>query len=60
MFFKLGQLMAMALVHGGSKVGIMSRSVFNFLTGMKPIDILVDIEEIPETNIREVLHKVSL
>ncbi len=35
--------MAMALVHGGSAVHILSRPVFNYLTGMKPLDIIVDV-----------------
>lgn len=59
-FTKLGQLMAMALVHGGSAVEILSRSVFNFLSGMKPFDIIVDIDEIPEADVRDVLSKVSV
>ena len=51
--------MAMALVHGGSAVQIMSRSVFNYIAGMKPLDIIVDIDEIPEPDVRETLHRVS-
>ena len=50
--------MAMALVHGGSAVNIMSKSVFNFMTGMKPLDIIVDINEIPEQDVREIVTKV--
>lgn len=48
MFFKLGQLLAMAFVHGGSAVYVLSQSVFNFVCGMKPLDIVVSIDEIPE------------
>ncbi len=55
MFFRLGQLMAMALVHGGSAVRLFSGSVFNFFCGVKPLDIIVDVDEIPEANVRDVL-----
>ena len=51
--------MAMALVHGGSAVNILSHSIFNFINGMKPSNIVVDINEIPEADIREALNKVS-
>ena len=36
---------AMALVHGGSAVRLFSRSVFQYLKGIKPCDIVVDINE---------------
>ena len=49
----------MSLVHGGSAVRILSCSVYNFLTGMKPLDIIVDIDEIPDPGIKEILQKVS-
>jgi hypothetical protein len=50
--------MAMALVHGGGAVGVLSQSVFNFITGMKALDIVVDVGEIPEAVDRDVLAKV--
>lgn len=50
--------MAMALVHGGAAVHLMSPSVYNFLTGMKPSDIIVGLHEVPDTNVREMLQKV--
>ena len=43
--FQTWQLMAMALVHGGSAVRLFSRSVFQYLKGIKPCDIVVDINE---------------
>ena len=36
MYFCLGQLMAMAVILGGAAVRILSPSVFNYLSGMKP------------------------
>ncbi len=45
--------MAMALVHGGSAVHILSRSVFNYLAGMKPLDIIVDVNEVPDRDLTE-------
>ena len=50
--FKLGQLMAMA--HRGCAVQIMSRSAFNYLAGMKQMDIIVYIDEIPEPEVKEI------
>jgi len=41
--FQLGQLMAMALVHGGAAVHILLPSVFNYLSGMKPCEIIVGL-----------------
>ena len=35
-YFRLGQLMAMAVIHGGAAVRILSPLVFNYLSGMKP------------------------
>ena len=59
MFVRLGQLMAMALVHGGGAVGVLSRSVFNFISGMEAVDIVVDVDEVPEAVDRDVLTKVG-
>ena len=51
--------MAMALVHGGSAIQVLSRSVFNCLAGMKPLDIIVDIDEISEAAVRDILRIIS-
>lgn len=51
--------MAMALVHGGSAVHLLSPSVFNYLSGLKPCNIIVGIEEVPDDHIRMVLEKVK-
>ncbi len=48
----------MTLVHGGSAIGMLSPSVFNFLSGMNPGDILVSLDEVPDEELRSVLEKV--
>ena len=50
--------MAMALVQGGASLRILSPSVFNYLSGMKPGDIIVGISECPDAAIRDLLFKV--
>lgn len=57
-YFRLGQLMAMAFVHGGAAVKILCPSVFNYLSGIKPCDLIVGIDEVPDAGIREILWKV--
>ena len=58
-YYRIGQLMAMALVHGGAAVHLLSQSVYNFLTGMKPCDI-VGVHEIPDASVREMLQMVNV
>lgn len=57
-YFRLGQLMAMALIHGGAAVRILSPSVFDFLRGMKPGDIIVGIDEVADADIKRIVKKV--
>ncbi len=59
MYYRLGQLFGMAIIHGGAAMCYMCESVFNFLSGMKPCDIVVGIDEIPIAHIRDMLIKVS-
>ncbi len=59
-YFRLGQLMAMALILGGSAVHILSPSVYNYIRGMKPCDIIVGVEEVSCAEVRDVLMKVLL
>ena len=49
--------MAMALLQGGASIHILSPSVFNYLSGMKPGDI-VRIDECPDPATRDLLRKV--
>ena len=58
MYFRLGQLMAMALLQGGASLRILSPSVFNYLSEMKPGDIIVGIGECPDAALRDLLYKV--
>ena len=60
MYYRLGQLVAMAITHGGAAMRILCQSVFNFLSGMKPCDIIVDINEIPAAHIRDMLIQVFI
>ena len=59
-YYRIGQLMAMAFVHGGAAVHIISQSVYNFLTGMKPCDIIVGVHEIPDASVWDMLQKVNV
>lgn len=58
-YYRLGQLLAMAVIHGGAAVHILCPSVFTFLSGMKPCDIVVTIDEVPDASVRDILWKVS-
>lgn len=50
--------MAMFLVHGGSPVRILSPSVYGYMRGLKPCDIIVGIDEVPDDNVQDILNKV--
>lgn len=50
--------MAMALLQGGASLRILSPSAFNYLSGMKPGDIIVGISECPDAAVRDLLFKV--
>lgn len=59
-YYRLGQLIAMALIHGGAPVHILCRSVFTFLSGMKPCDIVVTIDEVPDARLSDIFWKVLI
>ena len=52
--------MAMVLVQGGAAVHLLSPSVYNFLTGMKPCDIIVGVHEIADAGVQDMLQKVKM
>ena len=52
MYYHLGQLAAMALTHGGGAINILSPSTYNFMCGMKPSDIVVNGDEITDSDAR--------
>ena len=58
MYFRLGQLIRMAVVHGGAAMQIFCPSVLKYFSGMKPCVIIVDINEVPDASVREKLLKV--
>lgn len=60
MYYRLGQLSAMAFVHGGSSMNIFCPSVYHFLCGMKPANIIVSSNEVAEVEIKQFLDKVFL
>lgn len=57
MYYRLGQLMAMALVHGGSAVCLLSSSVYGYLCELKPCDIIVGVDEVPDSNVRAIWRR---
>ena len=58
MYYHLGQLAAMALTHGGGAINILSPSTYNFMCGMKPSDIVVNGDEITDSDARMITDKV--
>ena len=59
-YFRLGQLMAMAFVHGGAAIRIIGPSVSNYLSGIKPSDLIVGIDEVPDGGVCDILWKVHV
>ena len=49
----------MSLVHGGGAFSIFCPTVYNFLCGMKPSDLIASVDEIPDSSIREILKQVQ-
>lgn len=63
-FYRMVYIIASDSLHpcvlqGGAPIRALSRSVFNFLCGIKPSD-LVGIDEVPATDVRELLNRVKL
>lgn len=48
MYFKMGVLTAMSLVHGAGSFNVFCDSVYNFLCGMKPSDLIANSDEIAD------------
>ena len=59
MYHKIGQLVAMSVVQGGSGVHGLSPSVYNYLSGVPVSDIIVSVTEVPDPEVKELLEKVS-
>ena len=60
MYSRLGMLAAMSLIHGGGAFRLFGPTVFNFLCGMNPADLIAGISEVPDPSLREILKQVSL
>lgn len=58
MYFKLGQIVSMGFLQGGVGFHVLCTSVYNYLTGMKVGDIIVDICEVGDFEIKDVLNQV--
>jgi hypothetical protein len=58
LYFCLGQLASMCLVHGGAAVRIFSTSVYSYLCGRKSSDIDVQICEISNVEIRDFVGEI--
>ena len=57
-FFRFGQLSAMALIQGGGAMNFLGPSTYNFMCGMKPADVIVSEEEITDYEVKLILQKV--
>ena len=52
----MGMLTAMSFIHGAGNFG---HSVYNFMAGMNPSDMIANIDEVPDLLIRNILKQVS-
>ena len=52
--------MSMAFIHGGAAIRIIGPSVFNYLSGIKPSDLIVGVDEVPDAGVRDILWKVHV
>ena len=60
MYYRLGQLAAMGLVQGGAAIRALLPSVYSFMCGKHPCDIIVAVDEVSDESVRGILTKVSL
>ena len=59
MYFRLGVLAAMSLVHGGASFRVFCPTVYRFLSGKSAADLIASISEVEDADVREVLKKVQ-
>ena len=59
-YFKVGQLMAMAIVQGGSGFPFFAPSVYKYLCGSRLEEICVEVDEVPNIEVKQLLHQVSM
>ena len=60
MFYRLGQLASMCLVHGGGGFHVLSSSVYEYISGKKVADLSVCEEEVSDFDIKSLIDKVIL
>jgi hypothetical protein len=59
-YFRLGLLAAMSLVHGGASFRVVCPTVFRFLSGKSAADLIASISEVDDPDVREILKKVYI
>ena len=59
-YSRLGTLVAMALRQGGGALRLFCPSVFHYLCGMSPTEIIVGLNEVSDTSVKSVLEKVRI
>lgn len=59
MYFKLGQLATMAVAHGGAGFHVLCPSVYNYISWMGVANVVVNVDEVPNAEVRDFIHKVS-
>ena len=59
-YFKVEQLMAMAIVQGGSGLPFFAPSVYKYLCGSRLEEICVEVDEVPNIEVKQLLHQVSM
>ena len=58
MYFRLGELAAMSLVHGGASFRVFCPTVVRFLSGRSAADLIASIDEVDDQDVRDILRKV--
>ena len=59
MYFRLGQLAGMSLVHGGSSFCLLADPVVMYISGTSITDIAVPAEDIQDTEIKTLIDQVD-
>ena len=58
LYHKIGQLLAMSVVQGGSGVHALGESVYRYLSATPVSDIIVSITKVPDPEVKKMLEKV--
>lgn len=60
MFYRLGQLASMCLVHGGGGFHVLSSSVYEYISGKQLADLSLSIEKVGDFDVKSLIDKVSV